>query len=287
MSKYHDILGVATDADKATVKKAYRTLASKHHPDKDGGSEAKFKEIQEAYDRVSHPDKYQEDMFGGNRAQGYRAGDGDFWENVNVNVNIRDDDNIDFGFKFADHLRRQKHHQQTVRLQFELTLESTLHDQTRQIHVPEYNIPPMEITIPAGIRNGENIQYTNLPYSGNNHQQRVLIVQFVYRKHPDFHVNPLPNTEDLTAHRLVSALDVMVGSTLKVKCLDGTVLAVKVPAGSENGTKLKIPAKGLKYKGTPNKFGDLFVIVVVTVPQLSDEEKEIITKLRDKRNEQR
>ena len=82
MSKYHDILGVAVDASKADIKKAYRKLAGQHHPDK-GGDEAKFKEVQEAYDRVSHPDKYKEET-NFHRQQGGRD---QFWDNVNIHVN--------------------------------------------------------------------------------------------------------------------------------------------------------------------------------------------------------
>ena len=81
MSKYHDILGVAADASKDDVKKAYRKLASKHHPDK-GGDEAKFKEIQEAYERVTNPGKYKDDHSGFNHQQGRDP----FWDNVKVHV---------------------------------------------------------------------------------------------------------------------------------------------------------------------------------------------------------
>ena len=87
-------------------------------------------------------------------------------------------------------------------MQFELSLESTLHDQTREIHIPEYNIPPMEITIPAGIRHGEAVQYANIPQDANSYAQRALIVQFVIAPHPDFvvanHVHLITHGRDYT-----------------------------------------------------------------------------------------
>ena len=273
MSKYHKILGVAEGASKADVKKAYRNLAGKHHPDK-GGDEEKFKEIQEAYDRVSHPEKYKDEVLGGFQQRG--GSTHPFWQNVNININNPND--IDAHFRFAEHLRRQ--HVQNIRLQFELTLESTLHDQTRSIHIPEYNIPPMEITIPAGIRHGDAISYANIPKDEGNIAQRALIVQFHIRPHRDFTVH---NGVHLLMRKTVDALDAIVGTTLTVTTIDGSTLAVKVPAGSENGTKLKIPAKGLKYKDSPTLRGDMYVEIDISIPQLSDEEKEIITKLRDKR----
>lgn len=272
MSKYHKILGIPVDATKAAIKKAYRNLASKHHPDK-GGDEEKFKEIQEAYDRVSHPEKYKDEILGGFGSQ--HGPRGSFWDNITVNINSSD--GIDAHFQFAEHLRRQ--HVQNIRLQFELTLESTLHDQTRSIHIPEYNIPPMEITIPAGIRNGDAISYANIPHV-EGYAQRALVVQFYIRPHKDFEVI---NNVHLIKHEIVDALDAMVGTTLTVTTIDGTTLAVKVPAGAQNGTKLKIPAKGLKYKDSPTLRGDMYVEISISIPQLSDEEKEIITKLQDKR----
>jgi len=271
MSKYHDILGVAADASEADVKAAYRKLASKHHPDK-GGDEAKFKEAKEAYERITSPEKFvnEHQQHGGFHHQ---QGRDPFWDHVKVHVNRG-------GFgggSFEEQLRRQ---QQSIRIRFELTLESTLHDQTREIHMPNHGIPPMEITIPAGIRHGEAIQYGNIPQDADDYGQRILVVQFVIQPHKDFLV---ANHVHLVTRGEITALDAMVGTTLNIKTLEGATLAVKVPAGSENGTKLKIPAKGLKYKEDPTYRGDLYVEIDITIPNLTDDEKEIITKLRDKR----
>ncbi len=268
MSKYHDILGVAKDASKDDVKKAYRTLASKHHPDK-GGDEEKFKEIQEAYDRVSHPEKYINEGF---RQQPRQNTPGSFWQNINVQVN-RDG----FHQAFEDHFRRQ---QQQLRMQFELDLESTLHEQTRTIHIPEYNIPPTEIVIPAGIRHGDTINYANVIQDTSGQYQNSIMIQFVIRRHPNFEV---VNHVHLVQYKTVDALDAMVGTTLNITTIDGGELKVKLPAGSENGTKLKIPAKGLKYKDRPNIRGDMYIEIGISMPTLTAAEKEIITKLRDKR----
>jgi len=277
MSKYHDILGVAADASDNDVKKAYRSLASKHHPDK-GGDENKFKEVKDAYERITSPEKFANEHPGFGPGAGFRRGNPSshpFWNNVHININGEDDEVA--AQRFREHMRRQV---QTIRLQFELTLDSTLHDQTREIHIPEYNIPPMEITIPAGIRHGEVVQYANIPQDGTGMGQKVLQVQFVIAQHPDFHV---VNHVHLVVQRVIDALDAMAGTSLNITTIDGSTLAVKVPAGSENGTKLKIPAKGLKYKDSPSNRGDLYVELGISIPKLTDKEKEIITKLRDNR----
>ena len=62
MSKHHNTLGINTDASAADIKKAYKRMASKHHPDKVGGSDEKFKEIKDAYDRLSRPEKYKDEI---------------------------------------------------------------------------------------------------------------------------------------------------------------------------------------------------------------------------------
>lgn len=264
MSKYHDILGVSADADEKTVKQAYRKLASQHHPDK-GGDEAKFKEVQEAYERITDPEKFaKEDPFSGFKQQQGRPR-GAFWHHAGdefMHVN------------FEELLRRQ---QATLRMRFEIELESTLHDQQRSIHMPEHHIPPMEITIPAGIRHGESMQY-KIPSVTTTTNDRMLVIQFVVRPHKDFHI---VDHLHLLRSEKVSALDAMAGTTLTVTTIDGAKLNVKVPPGSQNGTKLKIPAKGLKYKEDPNYRGDMFVNIEIVIPTLTDDERKIITDLRD------
>ena len=279
MSKYHDILGVSADASDDEIKKAYKRAASKHHPDK-GGDEEKFKEVREAYDRLTNPEKYATEQFGFGGGYNRNPSPHEFWEHVKVNLNGQDFDLGGIRDRFQENLRRQ---QQTLRMQFELTLESTLHEQKRQIHEPNYGIPPMEINIPAGIQHGDVINYGEISGQFNPQAKRHLVVTFVVRPHKDFEVHG----HHLLKRQTVDALDALAGTTFHVNTLDGDKLAVKVPAGTENGQKLKIPAKGLKYKGSVDMRGDLYIEIIIVIPQLNDEEIEIITKLRDKRNEQR
>ena len=272
MSEYHDILGVAVDASKGDIKKAYRKLASRHHPDREGGDEEEFKKIKEAYDRVTHPEKYKDEVIWKGPPSHSRSPAG-YW---NININANDDSTMHFRFNEQRH--RQKIH---IRVQFELDLESTLHEQTRTIHIPEYNISPIEIVIPIGVRNGDIINYADIPQDNANSYQQVLMVQFIIRPHPDFEI---VNHVHLVQYKIVDALDALVGTILNVTTIDGITLSVKLPAGSGNDTKLKIPAKGLKYKDSPNIRGDMYIKISISVPTLTDEEKEIITNLRDKRN---
>jgi len=268
MSKYHDILGVAADASKDDIKKAYRKMASKHHPDK-GGDETQFKNVQEAYERLTNPEKFaheqQQQWHSSRGSRGGHPGFDPFESQVRSH--------------FEELLRRQN---QTLRMHLELNLESTLHDQTRTIHVPEYNIPPMEITIPAGVCHGDAIQYPNIPsQDGISTGQRILVIQFIIRQHPDFHIM---DRVHLVRYATVDALEAMVGTTITVETIEGKALNVKVPFGTQNGQKLKIPAHGLKYKENPSIRGDMYVEVLITVPFLIESEREIINELIKKRN---
>lgn len=271
MSKYHDILGIEPNASKDDIKKAYRKMAGRYHPDK-GGDTVKFQEIQEAYERLTNPEKFQQEQ------AHYRQYTGDpfqgGWGVHGAPHDVRS--------AFEEILRR--HHQQqrqpTVKLHLELELESTLHNQTKTIHVPEYNIPPFEITIPAGIRHGEVIQYSQVPTSNPNQQHINLQIVFMYRPHKDFEI--IDNVH-LVKYETIDAFNAMIGTSIDITTLEGKTLSVKVPAHTQNGQKLKIPSHGLKYKENPNIRGDLYVEVLITVPYLTDDEKEIIEDLLKKR----
>lgn len=269
MSKYHDILGIEPNASENDIKKAYRKMASKHHPDK-GGNTEQFQQVQEAYERLTNPEKFQDEQahyrqYTGDPFRGFHGAPG----------GIQD--------AFEELLRRHHHQQRqpTIKLHLEIELESTLHEQTKTIHVPEYNIPPFEITIPVGIRNGEAMKYSQVPTTNPNNPHVNLQIVFLYRQHKDFQIE---NHVHLVKYETVDALEAMIGTTITVETIDGKALNVKVPAGTQNGQKLKIPAHGLKYKENPNVRGDMYVEVLITVPYLvDDEEKDIITKLIEKR----
>jgi len=269
MSNYHTVLGVKPDASKDDIKKAYRKMASKHHPDKEGGDEIKFKEIQEAYDRLYHPEKYRHEQ-----TQWHQRGGRDprstFWEHVHVN---RGGDSI------FDDLFRQQQQQRVIKMQYSLNLESTLEAQTSTIHVPEHNIPPTEINIPAGVLHGESIRYSNLP-STNDNYNKELIIQFVYLPHKEFEHSGI----NLITHVSVNVFEAMLGSHLSVSTLDNKQLRIKLPAGSQQGTKLKIPGAGLRNRRDAISRGDMYVIIDIHIPALTEKEKETIKNMRNNDN---
>jgi DnaJ-class molecular chaperone len=227
-------------------------MASKYHPDKDGGSDEKFKQIQEAYDRLSHPDKYQQ-------------------EHTNVNWN---DARVVNWETFGENIFRQQ--QRPVIVQITVGLESTLHDQVRNIDLKAHNIAPTQITIPAGVGHGESIRYNVNPLNPNNYSTSQIIVQFNIEQHPGFVIAQ----GHLVKQVEVDAFDCMLGKDLLVNTLDNKTLRIKLPAGSQHGAKLKIPGNGLMRRMN-NKRGDLYIVVNIIIPQLTTKQKEIITNLRE------
>lgn len=280
MNKYYDTLGLTSDASEKDVKQAYRKLASKHHPDK-GGDEEKFKEVQEAYERITNPDKFKQPGF---------TNESDFWDHVrrqsqsHHNGQWRTIRRYWDGEKWVteeDDLNpRQQQQARPVIINFGIDLESTLTEQKRTIEAVDYDIPPTEITIPAGIRNGESIKYFGDRGENDNYNSRPLIVRFRYLPHKKFEVWDA----NLITKEEVNALDVMLGTEINVKTIDGTTLKIKVPEGSPHGTQLRVPGKGLSHRANPLIRGDMYVIIDVKIPTLTDEEKKIITNMRDKTN---
>lgn len=266
MNKYYDTLGLKIGSSPEDVKKAYRKQASKYHPDKEGGDEEKFKEVQEAYERITNPDKFKK------QEQPRHPG------NWNVHTIRKTWDPYTKSWIDDDQYDNWEPPPRPVIVNFGIDIESTLHEQKRTIEAASHGIPPTEITVPAGIRNGETIRYFASQEKSDNYNKQPLHVRFMFLPHPTFEVHHA----DLLMIEKVNAMDLMLGANFNVKTIDGKTLNIKVPEGSQHGKQLRIPGKGLVHRGNTSKRGDMYVIVFAEIPKLTDEEKKIITTMRDK-----
>ena len=158
----------------------------------------------------------------------------------------------------------------------QLDVESTLHDQVRNLNLHQHNIAPTQINIPAGIRHGESIRYPVKPLVPDNYNITQINVQFIMTQHAEFQLAGEHIVKEVT----VNAFDAMLGTDITVNTLDGKTLKVKLPAGSPFGTKLKIPNNGLYIRQTKSR-GDMYVVVHISIPALTTEERETITKMRE------
>jgi curved DNA-binding protein len=273
---YYEVLGVSKTASPDEIKKAYRKLASQHHPDK-GGDTAKFQQVEEAYRVLSDAQKRQEydtpqqtHHFNFNFGPG--QGDindifGQFFGNQNPFQNMR-----------QTHARRNK----DVRSEIVLGLQETLSDQKKflSIRTANGNSQEIEITIPKGITSGTTIKYPGLGDNMfNNLPRGDLYLTVNVLRHASYQVSGL----DLIVSLTIDCFQAILGSEQTIVGLDGKIFTIRTPVGCQPGTKLKISGEGL-WAFQQDIKGSLFVQVNVTIPTaFTPEQLEQIKQIQQQR----
>lgn len=261
---YYEILGVAKDAKPDEIKRAYRKLASQHHPDK-GGDKTRFQEIQSAYDTLSDTNKRQQyDMqqngFGGGTQFHFTSGD----------MSHPDIAEIFRGFgiggnPFEFHQRAQQRRNKDLRIEIPVPLVTTLEEQTKTVQVKTTSgeTTAVEVKIPRGITNGTSIRYSGL---GDNLFNTIprgdLYVQINVHNADNFVVNGI----DLHTKISVNCLLATIGGKVTVDGLDGKTFELTLPAGTQPGMKFRLAEQGL-YIMNSSQRGNLYVELAISVPQ--------------------
>jgi curved DNA-binding protein len=298
---YYDILGVGRDASADEIKKAFRKLAVKYHPDA-GGDENKFKEISEAYDTLSD-DKKRKDydqmlMFGGipgadfggsggrNRTYTYTGG-ADWSE---IFDNIRSGDGAFGGFDFpsifggAQPGARQASRPSKggdLTMTIEITAEEAFTGAQRKV---SYAIPStgekqsLNVKVPAGAVDGGKLRYRNRgEYGANGGARGDLVVTTKVAEHPLFK----RDGADVRMELPISVYEAALGASVDVPTPDGTEVRLKIPAGTQDGKTFRfrdLGAPDVKHKGAR---GALYVTVKVQVPtHLTAKERESLEALQ-------
>lgn len=276
---YYEILGVSKDASKEQIKKAYRKLAQRYHPDANKGNpqaETRFKEISEAHSILSNDEKRKEydEMrrlveAGGQRFYGFRPGGGG--GNVRVNIGDMGDlfgdeglfDDLFGGFGFRSRAPRKGEDRETeVRLSFEQAVNGTTVDLPRA----------GKVRIPPSVGDGARIRVPGrggpAPSGG---QPGDLYVRVNVDPHPIF---ARGQHGDLMVTVPVTIAEAALGANVDVPTLDGAV-TVKIPPGTPSGKILRVRGRGApKPRGGR---GDLLAKVEVQIPQkLSKKERELL-----------
>jgi molecular chaperone DnaJ len=277
---FYKILGVSKDASKAEIKKAYRKLAQKYHPDANKGdpeAETRFKEVSEAHSILANDEKRREyDQLrsfvesGGRRWVGFDPGGGG--GNVRINIGDLFGDDPERGGLFDDLLggfgfrSRPPRKGQDLETEVTLTFEQAVHGTT--VSLPQGG----KTKIPAGVRDGARIR---VPGKGapapDGGQPGDLFVRVHVEKHPVFGSG---KNGDLTVELPVTIAEAALGAKVEVPTLEEPV-TVKIPAGTGNGRILRVRGRGGDRPGGGR--GDLLVKVKVEVPKkLSRREKELL-----------
>jgi len=293
---YYKVLDVTKSATEAEIKKAYRKLARKYHPDlnpNDKEAEKKFKEINEANEVLSNPENRKKyDKYGKDWQHA------DEFEKAGYNPNQQQQRQYsrqsgqDFsgfgdefsGSDFSDFFNsmygsgRSSRSQSKYRgqdfnaeLQLDLTAAYTTHKQNLTV-----NGKNIRITIPAGVENGQVIKIPGHGGPGvNGGPNGDLYITFLIDNNSDFkrEGNNLYSNVDLDLYTAI------LGGEINIKTFDGKV-KIKVPAETQPGTKIKLKGKGFPVYKKENQFGDLYVTYNLKIPtNLSQKEKELFEEL--------
>lgn len=278
---YYEILGVDDKATADDIKRAFRKLASQHHPDK-GGDHAKFQEIQKAYETLSDNSRRQQyDM----QRNGFGGGPGGMqfhWHSGDMNH--PDISEIFRSFGFGVHgdpfgqFRQQPRRNKDLRVNLPVSLASTLEEQKKTISVQTTNgqRETVEVVIPRGVTSGTNIKYPGL---GDNLFNTIprgdLYIQLIVTETDNFAISGL----DIFTRVNVNCLLAITGGEVTVPGIDDKQFVISLPAGVQPGAKFRIPGQGI-YQMNSELRGNLYIEVAITVPQnLSAEQLEIVRSL--------
>lgn len=300
---YYATLEVARDASADDIKKAFRKLARKHHPDvaKDKSTaEEKFKEINEAYEVLGDPEKRTKyDHLGANGS----APDGGFPPSGDQGGSEQEfhfggtgfsdffeqyfSGGSRYGFPQEEHARQRAprpHRGGDIEGDILVTLEEAMHGTLRPISLQilnrqtgEAETRTFQVRIPPGATDGRRIRLAGQGEPGHSGGPAGdLFLRVRHAAHPDF-----SSREDDILHELdIAPWEAVLGAEVVVPTLDGSI-KLRIPAGAENGRKMRVRVRGLP-KGKTGERGDFFVIFnVVLPPTLSDEERASWEKLRD------
>jgi curved DNA-binding protein len=287
MSKdYYAILGVSRSASDAEIKKAYRKMAAKVHPDKPTGDEAKFKELSEAYETLSDAEKRNMyDQYGADYEQRGGGGHGGFGGGQ------------DYGDIFGDmfggggfgggqggfgqqQARPQKGADQTVKIM--LTLEEAIEGTERIINVQmgdsrsqsySYDTHPIKVKIPAGVLKDQKIRVKEKGFSGlSGGPDGDVLIEINLQKHPHYEVEG----KDVYLDLALTPWEAALGAKVEIPTLKGKI-KMGIAAGTQSGAKLRIKGRGLGK--VP---GNQYVIIQINVPvPITDEQKALYEKMAE------
>ncbi len=308
---YYKTLGIEKDATQEEIKKAYRKLAMKFHPDRNPGdksSEEKFKEITEANEVLSDPDKRKKyDQLGSNWKQYQHAGGANGMNDIFSQYN-RDGSGGSYQYQgdigdlfgniggfsdffesfFGGHSRQrsagnpfsqaQASKGSDLEANLNLTLEEAFNGVQKQFTV---NGKTIKVNIEPGTHDGKKLRLRNIGAPGNRGGANGdLYLNIHIIEHPFYEVKG----DDLYYNLDVDLYTAVLGGNVQIQTLDNKKINIIIPKETDNGKLLKLKKIGMPRSGNVNDKGDLYVRILVQIPKkLSKEEKKLFEKLAELR----
>lgn len=308
---YYKTLGVGKGADEKEIKRAFRRLARQHHPDvnpDDPQAEERFKEINEAYEVLSDPEKRSKyDRLGADwqRWQGMGGGPGDFdwsrWttgrpgERVHVRYGTPEDLEDLFGggspfsdffsqifggmgggpstggFQYEIRPQRGQDYEQAV----EITLQDAYHGTSR---ILQKNGQRLELKIPAGAKTGTRVRMSGHGGEGTvGGEPGDLYLRVTVLPDPRFE----RDDDNLRTTVTVDLYTMVLGGKVRVPTMTGDV-ELTIPSGTQNGRTFRLRGKGMPHLRKPDQYGDLFARVEVRLPSnLTAQQRKLFEELQD------
>jgi curved DNA-binding protein len=266
MTDYYKILGVSEGASPDEIKKAYRSLANKHHPDK-GGDQAKFKDISVAYDTLSNDQKRaeydQQRQFGGGPQFHFNTGGGfDPFGNMFPQGHP-------FGDIFAQMRTGGQRRNRDLNIQCQITLLDSFAGKHLEANyqLPSGRTQTVVIDVPAGMVHGDTIRYNGLGDDSIPHMPRGnLNVTIVVLPDPNYR----REGDDLYTTIHITPIEAMIGCKKKVKNIAGQELELEIRAGVEAGTEFASHGQGFKNVHT-GRVGRFVTVVNLRTPVINDQ----------------
>jgi len=288
---YYKVLGVDKKASPADIKKAYRALAVKHHPDKNQGNkeaEEKFKLANEANEVLSNPEKRKKYDELGDNWQHYeqrndQPGSNPFGQ---ADSNQYDggapfgspSDFSDFFEQFfggrSNSTKSQNRKGHDYETEMEISLEEAFHGTHRIIQLENEKL---RITTKPGAYTDQLLRIKDKGAQGSREQHRGdLFVRIKVKQHPQF----TRKGDDLYNTFNIDLYTVVLGGEIIVNTLSGKV-KVKIESGTQNGKTVRLKSKGMPLYENPNTHGDLYIQLQVQIPdKLTDKQRELFKQIK-------